>query len=634
MQKKLYVPLMNSLLNAESNRKYSEYLSRITADTVFIALDRKLLFMSDERQKQYLLETKNNVDYFKSCGFEVGIWIDSYGFGGYLEEEGAAVMTGEPRITSVGGRTAGDAFCPLGEKFVALSKRRIQNIAKYLSPDMIMLDDELCLSVRPGLGCFCEEHLKLYEKAFGKRHTREELRELIFTEYHETYRKGWLKIVGDTMREFCRKMREALNEVAPTVRMGFCAGFTSWDVEGADAIELTKILAGDTKPFLRLTGAPYWVVKDCRRFGQQKLHEVIECARMQEKWCQGQGVEIFNECDTWPRPAYYTPSNIAEAFYVALLAAGDTGSLKYLFSYDMPCDTELNYYKRHLKNAPLYGFIQKHFSEKSAVGVTVYETQRKIEKTVLPKEFKGDRPIMANLFSHAASLLTIHSIPTTYEENAETGIVFGDNAKNITRLPKKLILDIDAAKILQAKGIDVGLVSAENQKNPLKEQFLGKPPFQYVWGETLYYRCELREMARVESIFLELDGKAFPASYRYQTAETEFLVLCINGTDTAPNSHFFQSYYRQNQLLEFLGRTYPTIENQVGIYTVCKEREKELSVLFINISEDDLFDFEICLNGNYRKVETFGFEGRVRDGRIKVDGSVPAYGTIAVVLKK
>jgi hypothetical protein len=80
--------------------------------------------------------------------------------------------------------------------------------------------------------------------------------------------------MGDSLRDFARKMRESADKVDPSIRMGFCSGYTSWDLEGADAIELTKIFAGDNKPFLRYTGAPYWVPQV--RFKGQSLQTIVE----------------------------------------------------------------------------------------------------------------------------------------------------------------------------------------------------------------------------------------------------------------------------------------------------------------------------------------------------------------------
>ena len=634
MGKKLYIPLMDTTLTAENREQYVAWLKRIKADGVFIAsLQRsKLLFGKQEECETVARTLGEQVSYFKSHGFIVGIWISSFGFGEPLSDYIAQTMDGEPRITSVSGRVAGDAFCPEGEKFTALNARELQAIAKYAKPDMIMLDDELCLSVRPGLGCFCEKHMRLYEEKFGKAHTREELKELIFTGYNEQYRKGWQQVVGDSMRKFCTAMRKAVDEVDNTIRMGFCSGYTSWDVEGADAVELTKLLAGNTKPFLRFTGAPYWVARDRRRFDAQKLGEVIECTRQQSQWCEGQGIETFCETDTYPRPRYYVPFNICEAFDVALRASGDMGSLKYLFCYNANPDFELGYAKRHERNMPLYDFIDKHFDGKKAVGVRVFDEQRKIAYKTLG-DTVTESALMRGLFSPAAGMLSQHSIPTTYGEEYDCGIAFGDTADYVKKFPKKMIIDGDAAIRLQKRGVDVGLVENKGKRSFFYEQFGENMPFSYQWGHTTALDFTVNEKAKAESKFLDINGGEFMASYRYDNGETQFLVLCIDAYESSRCSHAFLSYYRQKQLLNLIGNKYPYIQGQPGVYTLCKDDENERAVLFVNISEDDLFDFEIELDKPYKSAQIFGAEGALDGDKITVTSTIPAYGALAVVLK-
>lgn len=634
MDKKLYVPLMDTTLTAENREEYLAWLKRIKADTVFIAcLQRKaLLFDTQKKCDEYTRTLGKHVAFFKSHGFVVGVWISTFGYGEPLSDFVAQKMQGEPHITSVSGKVAGDAFCPESEKFTALNARQVQSIAKYAKPDMIMLDDELCLSVRPGLGCFCEKHMRLYEEKFGKAHTREELKELIFTGYNERYRKGWQQVVGDSMRKFCSAMRRAVDEVDENIRMGFCAGYTSWDVEGAEAVELSKILAGKTKPFLRFTGAPYWVARDKRRFDAQKLGEVIECVRQQQQWCDGQGIETFCETDTYPRPRYYVPFNLCEAFDVALRASGNMGSLKYLFCYDANPNFELGYAKRHERNMPLYAFIDKHFDDKQTVGVKVFDKQRKIAYQTLG-DTVNEKPLMRGLFSPAAGMLSQHSIPMTYGNSYDCGIAFGDMADYVEKFPKKMIIDGDAAIRLQKRGVDVGLVENKGKRAFFYEQFGENMPFSYQWGHTTALAFTVKENVKTESKFLDINGSEFVASYRYDNGETEFLVLCIDAYESSRCSHAFLSYYRQQQLLDFIGNRYPHIQGQPGVYTLCKDDENERAVLFINISEDDLFDFDIQLDKAYKSAQIFGAEGVMNVDKIKITSIVPAYGIVAVILK-
>jgi hypothetical protein len=114
---------------------------------------------------------------------------------------------------------------------------------------------------------------------------------------------------------------------------------------------------------------------------------------------------------------------------------------------------------------------------------------------------------------------------------------------------------------------------------------------------------------------------------------TEFLVLCIDGCACDDASHALQSYYRQKQLQTFVGAAYPYIQGQPGVYTICKDGENERAVLFVNSSEDDLFDCEIILDKTYQSMQIFGAEGELCGDKIKLTSTVAPYGIFAIVLQ-
>lgn len=632
---KLYVPLMASCVTEETRNTYLEYLHKIKTDVVMLVIDRESLFMTSKDRETYFVKIADDTRFFQNAGLDVIIWTESYGFGGAIPENYKYVMEGEPRITSVHGKKLDDALCPEGEKFVLLCKERIRDIARIIKPDRIMLDDEMCLSVRPGIGCFCEKHMELYEKEFGEKHSLEELKELIFTGHNEKYRSGWLKVVGDSMRNFCRSMREALNEVDETIRMGFCAGYTSWDIEGADALELTKILAGNTEPFLRFTGAAYWVQSAKNRFKYQQMNEVIETVRMQELWSRESGVEVFHEDDTFPRPRYCTSANMSECYDVPLRASGGVGSFKYLFCYDVGPDKELGYVKKHIRNMPLYEFIEKHFEDKKAVGVQVHEEMHKMKNLVLPNEFMGEKEIMDFVFPKAATFLSSHGIPTTYDDNPQVAIAFGDNARYVKTFAKKMILDLQAAEILQDKGMKLGLVKKEIISAPAKEEYIdGETWILYNSTSKKYYACTLETGVAVESYYIDVNGKKTPSSWRVTYEGTEFLIFAFSPYEERRSATVLRSYDRKQQLLRFIEHEYPYISDSYGIYQICKDGANERVVLLQNLGEDELVDCEIMLNQQYETVELLGAEGILKEDRIILTTIVQPFASVAMVLKK
>jgi hypothetical protein len=72
------------------------------------------------------------------------------------------------------------------------------------------------------------------------------------------------------------------------------------------------------------------------------------------------------------------------------------------------------------------------------------------------------------MFSNAQAILTSNAIPTVYEGEGICSICFGENARYIDEkdVHGGLILDAAAAEILERRGFDVGLVSAERLAIP------------------------------------------------------------------------------------------------------------------------------------------------------------------------
>ena len=94
-------------------------------------------------------------------------------------------------------------------------------------------------------------------------------------------------------------MRESVDSVNTEIRLGTCTCMSSWDIDGISAKDTAYILAGNTKPFLRLIGAPYWAVE--RNWGNC-IQDVVELERMESSWTREEEIEIMAEGDAYPRP--------------------------------------------------------------------------------------------------------------------------------------------------------------------------------------------------------------------------------------------------------------------------------------------------------------------------------------------
>ena len=607
-----HIPVMNSNIDPLQRKDLLKKLKEAKASRLWIAFDRETLF-TDRTDALALL--KENLRYFEKAGIEAGVWFQAFGFGDPLKEPKNWV-----RIRSIcGAEREGDAFCPEDPDFLKAYLDWVRDIAAC-KPSLMMLDDDLCLSVRPGIGCFCKRHMALLEEKCGK------ISDLtaIFKGGKNPYRDAYLEVMGESLKGFCRKVRRAVDEINPAIRVGLCAGYTSWDLEGTDPLELSRILAGNTAPFFRLTGAPYWVAPQKDRFKGQRLSAVIESARNQAAWCKESGIEFFAEADSFPRPCYHCPAMLIENFDLAMHAAG-IESLKYLYDYHSSLDYERAYHKIHIRNLPLYEKIEEAFKGASPCGVRLYRPAHWLKDALLPQKFWGEKAIMRSFFSTAAAMLSAHSIPLCYDGESPFAAFFGEDARFFEDRHEKILLDLPAALRLQERGINLGIEKAEEMAPPLFEHFGKEKVLLARPAEIPFWRLTLGKGARVESTF---DNGA-PASFCYG----KYLILAFEASAAAEGSTLFSSYARGEQLRAFFGHSFPAISHHSEIYCLCAEKEGRQIALIQNHSIDPLFDFEILLPKVGKGFTLHGAKGALCENKIKISGEFPPQGTLLLEVK-
>ena len=307
--------------------------------------------------------------------------------------------------------------------------------------------------------------------------------------------------------------------------------------------------------------------------------------------------------------------------------------LKYMLDYQNDERYEPTYLKHHLHNIPLCDFIEEHFDGKKAVGVQVCQHQFKIQKQLLPAEFMGDRNIARTFFTPDATALVANGIPTTYDENPEAGVAFGEECRHLQALPKKLYTDVKGALILQERGFDCGLKEAAPAEIPAFEQFADhKVWYFYKTRGGKYFSCKLKEGAKVESIFNILDKEDVPASYKYAAGGTEFLVICADALTLNNSADLLYNIPRQKQLMEFFPQ-YPALKEHPFVYTLVKKDAEETAILLTNIHDDAIFDGIVTLDGEYKELQTCGIKATLQGDKIRLDEPLYPYQSAAFVLK-
>jgi len=214
--------------------------------------------------------------------------------------------------------------------------------------------------------------------------------------------------MGDTLRDLARKMRAATDEINEETGLALCTCHNHWDLDGVDPVELTHIFAGKKRaPLLRLHGAPYWAWIS----PDKDLPFVFEHGRMFAALSAGNGFELMNELDAYPRPRHNCPASYMELVDAVMRADQSThGALKYMYDYTSPLGYETGYLDAHERDLPALEKLEKMFAAGEQAGVRVCVEPHLIAESdsdLTPPYTQMPRPI-------AGTMLTRCSIPTTY----------------------------------------------------------------------------------------------------------------------------------------------------------------------------------------------------------------------------
>ena len=635
---KISVPIINETVTENGREEILRQLRRFDAERVFLALG--FYEPNEQKQSKIFADLKENCAYFKSQGLEVGAWLWTFempdnpqGFGGMRK------VTGEEHPERV---------CPTDREFVKFSQRYIQRIAEC-GVDLIMFDDDFCYYLPGGApGCLCDRHVALINEKTGEHHSREELSGLILSGGKNKYRDAWLQTNGDAFRHFAKAIREAVDEVNPAVRVGQCACMSSWDIDGTTPDEISRILAGNTKPFYRLIGAPYWGVRSS--FGVY-LQDAVELERMESAWTRKPDVEIMAEGDAYPRPRYNCPASYLEGFDTAIRVAGCTdGILKYGIDYTSYPFYEQGYALFHERNRPIYTKIDEMFGGKQHTGIRVYEQMNKIADLVAETAVNKTVEWECQFHSKAARTLAHNTIPIVYEGEGVCGMVFDENARALplSALSKGLILDLAAAEILTQRGIDVGIQKIGKEFSGNIERFLDtNNKISHFTGPITVFDNEYQENVEVLSV-LETEKGEIPLSYRYENKDgNRFLVFNINsrpnGEGKYRNTRFgpesvLRNYARSKQIADaaewLSGQKLPAyLYGCPEMYIQCKEKDGALAVGLWNFFADIAVEPKVQLGESYSKIKFAGCNGTLSENTVTLT-DIPAFGFAFFMVEK
>ncbi len=615
-------------------------LKSVNADYVFLAID--IHSVNQCKNQLYISKLKQLIPFFKSHGINVGIWFwtfwlhdldENYNFEDYLMVKYDGSYRKNIHPLSSHEEIISGTICPTSEKGTKIQLEFIKELAS-LSPDMILFDDDFEFAThQDGMGCYCKRHLQLASERLGYKITREELLKQVIADKPNDVRRMWYYLMGETLENYAKAVRDAVDSVNPNIRIGHCSVWSDWGTDGTSSERLAKLLAGNTKPFIRSIGAPYWAVN--RNYGN-RLQHVIELNRMEFSFLEDKDIDFFIEGDVYPRPRHAVPASYLEIFNTALRAARvGNGIHKYMLDYTSKHDYETGYLERHIKNQELYGEIENVFGDKRSVGVRVYEFPNKIVDTDFSNVDDRNGHIKYNFFSIASRMLSDNSIPTTYEQSDTVGIAFGENARHLTDEDMKngLILDVRAARILMEMGIDVGI---EKIGENVFCNLLYFPEFndEVVSGYAAKsaYELTLKENAEIV-VYGKINGKQYPDAFHYENKNGQrFLVYAFDslfsgGTPITGETRY-RNYLTQKQLISSIEwlqkKSLPaTCIGNPDLYMLCTANESGMAIGLWNIFADDILHPEIILDKKYSDAEFINCSGTLEGNIIKLQPISP-----------
>ncbi len=604
-------------------------LQAFDADRVMLnfetVIDGHMLVYRQEDYQRQIDRMREACAFFKQHGYEVGAWF----WGLQSDEE-----FGFTEIETLKGNTAKRIACPTDAKFLKKFQQCLVDVART-GVDLILLNDDLRFGAWGGFGCVCENHVKLICDELGENIEKERLKELISSGGPSRYRDALLKVNRAALENYAIKMREAVDTVNPGIRLGFCACMTSWDIDG-DATDLAKLLAGNTRPLLRLIGAPYWSTsgKD-----EDRVQAVIELERMEASWNTDPEIELIAEGDVYPRPRLNCPATYLEGFDTALRASGVLdGILRICIDYVSNVGYENGYRKLYLKNKPVYQAIQKHFDGKKHVGVRVYESQKKVSVMQVPTVLGTKSNMEYVFYPSAARILCANAIPTVYEGRGVTGVAFGENAYALDDecLEKGLIIDALAAKILSDRGIDVG-VNAFGSAVPIKFQYFAEDENYIIADGRFAFDLQLAPNAEILSYGARmLEKPSIPFCYRYENQKGQrFLVFNCVAKDS-------EMLLRHQANAKVIADHTPWLSwsqlpafcyGHPNLYMQCKEDEDTLVIGVWNFFVDEALEPVIQLGQTYESAEFLCGSGTFLGDRVQLD-DIPPFAFRGIVLSK
>lgn len=355
--------------------------------------------------------------------------------------------------------------CPEDDAFIEHFSGVMKTIAME-HPTAIMLDDDFRLTVRPGRGCACAKHMKLFNEATGLDFTREQLYEYVTTHpYGDPVTLKYLETQRNSLVKAARAFRAAIDSVDPTIQGINCTSGPETD----SVIYTAPEFAGKGNPTIVRVPNGSYAPRHTREISACMCYAARTAGKLKKN-----GIDVvLAETDTIPFNRYGKGSRFLHSQYSCSMLEGLMGAKHWITRFTKGEKNSGKAYREVLaKHAKFYETLSAYCQKVKWVGANSFFVEKMFtDYSQDPYHFFGNSWVMY--------ALERMGIPFYYSDtNDNTAFLDGDLVKEMTDEQIKqlfegsVFLAHDAAKDIidrgfgEYLGVDVvdwelGMVSAE-----------------------------------------------------------------------------------------------------------------------------------------------------------------------------
>lgn len=214
--------------------------------------------------------------------------------------------------------------CMLDAKFRAYCYDAIKILAETRPAFFLIDDDFRTINNGPnGVECFCDSHMKIYAEVLPRKFSgHDELRKYLVTApASDPVVRAFEKFRRESMLDFARLIRSAIDAVDDSIPCGYCAGGGEYVLMG----EIARTLAGKNESFLRINNANY-MERGPSDFPLSMYHTAFKSR------AAGKVDYILDESDTCPHSRYSKSATSMHAHIVGGMLNGLSGGKLWISS--------------------------------------------------------------------------------------------------------------------------------------------------------------------------------------------------------------------------------------------------------------------------------------------------------------